>query len=1127
MSLINSILKAFVGDKSQKDIKALQPLVLKIKSFEGALAQLSHDELRAKTVYFKDKIREARADKDAKIASYLEEVEKTADIDAREGIYASIDALEKEAYEVSEKALLELLPEAFAVVKETARRFKDNSTITVTATPKDRELSATKPYIIIEGDKSHWANQWNAAGKEITWDMIHYDVQLIGGIVLHQGKIAEMQTGEGKTLVATLPMYLNALTGNGVHLVTVNDYLARRDSTWKAPLFEFHGLTVDCIDNHQPNSEARRKAYAADITYGTNNEFGFDYLRDNMAHAPSDLVQRKHNFAIVDEVDSVLVDDARTPLIISGPVPQGDRHEFNELKPKVDNLVSLQRTLLNGVLAESKKLLKEGKTKEAGFLLLRVHRGLPKNKALIKFLSEEGVKQLLQKTENQYMADNNREMHKVDEALYFVIEEKNNQVELTDNGIKFLSQDTTDGDFFVLPDIGTEIANIEKLKLPKEEETAKKEELFADFSIKSERIHTLTQLLKAYTLFEKDVEYVIMENKIMIVDEQTGRIMDGRRYSDGLHQAIEAKENVKIEAATQTFATITLQNYFRMYSKLGGMTGTAVTEAGEFWEIYKLDVVEIPTNRNISRKDHEDLIYKTTREKFNAVIEDTVQLSNAGRPVLIGTTSVEISELLSRMLKMRGINHNVLNAKLHKKEADIVAEAGKPGIVTIATNMAGRGTDIKLTPEVKAAGGLAIVGTERHDSRRVDRQLRGRAGRQGDPGSSQFYVSLEDNLMRLFGSDRVAKVMDRMGLKEGEVIQHSMMTKSIERAQKKVEENNFGQRKRLLEYDDVMNKQRENVYKKRKHALFGDRLKVDIADMMYDMAESLVASNKLTNDYKNFDFDLIRIFSISAPITEAEFKKGGESELTGKVYKAVYEAYLDKNKRNSAEAFLVIKNVYENNNGQYERIVVPFTDGVKTLNVVTNLEKAYQTEGATLIDDFEKNITLAIVDEAWKKHLRKMDELKQSVQLAVHEQKDPLLIYKEEAYKLFRKTLNEINKDVLSFLFKADLPSQNANAIQEARQPQRAPQEKYTEIKEDVLNTDEMAAAAREVSQQSQQRQPVTETITRDAPKINRNDNVTVKHVMSGKTETMKYKKAESLLNTGEWILTASEPAAE
>lgn len=1117
MSLINNILKAFVGDKSQKDIKAIQPLIKKIKSFEEALMPISHDELRAKTIFFKEKIREARAEKDAKIASYLKEIETTADIDAREDIYATIDALEKEAYELSEKALLELLPEAFAVVKETARRFKENTSLTVTATPNDRELSATKSYVTIEGDNAIWANSWNAAGKEITWDMIHYDVQLIGGIVLHEGKIAEMQTGEGKTLVATLPLYLNALTGNGVHLVTVNDYLARRDSTWKAPLFEFHGMSVDCIDNHQPNSDARRKAYAADITYGTNNEFGFDYLRDNMAHSPNDLVQRKHNYAIVDEVDSVLVDDARTPLIISGPVPQGDRHEFTELKPKVDHLFNLQRTLLTGVLAEAKKLIKEGKTKEGGFLLLRVHRGLPKNKALIKFLSEEGVKQLLQKTENQYMQDNNRDMHKVDEALYFVIEEKNNQVELTDNGIKFLSQDT-DKDFFVLPDIGTEIANIEKQNLEKEKEAERKEELFRDFSVKSERIHTLTQLLKAYTLFEKDVEYVIMENKVMIVDEQTGRIMDGRRYSDGLHQAIEAKENVKIEAMTQTFATITLQNYFRMYNKLAGMTGTAVTEAGEFWEIYKLDVVEIPTNRPIARKDKEDLIYRSTREKFNAVIEDVTQLSASGRPVLIGTTSVDISELLSRMLKMRNVPHNVLNAKLHKKEAEIVAEAGKAGIVTIATNMAGRGTDIKLSPEVKAAGGLAIVGTERHDSRRVDRQLRGRAGRQGDPGSSQFYVSLEDNLMRLFGSDRVAKIMDRMGLKEGEVIQHSMMTKSIERAQKKVEENNFGVRKRLLEYDDVMNAQREVVYKRRKHALHGERLKVDIANMMYDLAELIAESNKVTGDYKNFEFEIIRYFSMASPISESEFGKLSEREITGKLYKAVMEAYTAKNERDASEAFPVIKNVYESNSGQYERIVVPFTDGVKTLNVVTNLEKAYETEGRSLVNDFEKNITLAIVDEAWKKHLRKMDELKQSVQLAVHEQKDPLLIYKFEAFNLFKKTIDGINKEVVSFLFKGDLPSHNPNNIQEAKQPARQ-KEDYTERKDEVLNSDELAAKAREAGAQTQQRSQTTETIVRDAPKINRNDTVTVKHVMSGKTETMKFKKAESLLASGEWVI--------
>jgi preprotein translocase subunit SecA len=1105
-------LKAFVGDKSEKDVKAIQPIINKIKSFEGALQALSHDELRAKTAEFKTKIQNARADKDAKIASLKQDAEQTQDIDAREDIYAEIDKIEKEAYEISEKVLNEILPEAFAVVKETACRFKDNSNITVTATPKDRELSASKPYIIIEGDNATWANSWDAAGKAITWDMIHYDVQLIGGVVLHQGKIAEMQTGEGKTLVATLPLYLNALTGNGVHLVTVNDYLAKRDSTWKAPLFEFHGLTVDCIDNHQPNSPQRRKAYEADITYGTNNEFGFDYLRDNMAHAPEDLVQRKHNFAIVDEVDSVLIDDARTPLIISGPVPQGDRHEFLELKPKVENLVTLQRKLATDCLTEAKRLFKEGNSKDAGFYLLRSHRALPKSKALIKFLSEEGVKQLLQKTENYYMQDNNREMPKIDEALYFVIEEKNNQVELTDNGIQFLSSDT-DAQFFVLPDIGTGIAQIERENLESEVAAERKEELFRDFSVKSERIHTLTQLLKAYTLFEKDTEYVIMDNKVMIVDEQTGRIMDGRRYSDGLHQAIEAKENVKIEAATQTFATVTLQNYFRMYSKLGGMTGTASTEAGEFWEIYKLDVVEIPTNRPMARKDKDDLIYRTVREKFNAVIEDVVKLSEEGRPVLIGTTSVEISELLSRMLKIRGIQHNVLNAKMHKSEAEIVAEAGKPGVVTIATNMAGRGTDIKLSDEVKKAGGLAIIGTERHDSRRVDRQLRGRAGRQGDVGSSQFYVSLEDNLMRLFGSERVAKVMDRIGLKEGEVIQHSMMTKSIERAQKKVEENNFGVRKRLLEYDDVMNAQREVVYKRRRHALHGERLKVDIANMMYDTCELVVEQNKLAEDFKNFEFELIRYFSISAPVSQTEFAKLSAREIAGKTYKAVLAHYEEKIARDAHEAYPIIKNVYENNNGQYQRIIVPFTDGIKSLNVVTDLEKAYITEGRSLVKDFEKNITLAIVDEAWKKHLRKMDELKQSVQLAVHEQKDPLLIYKFEAFNLFKKMIDDVNKEVISFLFKGDLPNRNDN-IQEARQ-ERSKQQ-YTETKEDI---DSPASEAKKAGEFASQRPKVTETIIREMPKINRNDTVTIKHVMSGKSESMKYKKAESMLASGEWVL--------
>ncbi|WP_367751882.1 preprotein translocase subunit SecA [Flavobacterium sp. WC2430] len=1111
MSFINSIIKAFVGDKSDKDVKALQPYLNKIKTFESNLISLSHDELRARTYFFKDQLKQARAGIDGKIATLKQEVEGIEDIDKKEDLYLAIDALEKEAYDLSEKTLLEILPEAFAVVKETARRFKDNSEITVTATAKDREFSGAKPYVSIVGENAVWQNKWNAAGKEITWDMIHYDVQLIGGMVLHEGKIAEMQTGEGKTLVATLPLYLNALTGNGVHLVTVNDYLAKRDSTWKAPLFEFHGMTVDCIDNHQPSTEARKKAYDADITYGTNNEFGFDYLRDNMTHSPNDLVQRKHNYAIVDEVDSVLIDDARTPLIISGPVPQGDRHEFNELKPKIENLVSLQRQLANNFLSEAKKLIKEGNTKEGGVLLLRAYRSLPKNKALIKFLSEEGIRQLLQKTENQYMQDNNREMHKIDEALYFVIEEKNNQVELTDNGIKYLSGDT-DTDFFVLPDIGTEIAIIEKKKLDKDAEAEEKEKLFQDFAIKSERIHTLTQLLKAYSLFEKDVEYVIMDNKIMIVDEQTGRIMDGRRYSDGLHQAIEAKENVKIEAATQTFATVTLQNYFRMYSKLAGMTGTAVTEAGELWEIYKLDVVEIPTNRPMARLDKEDFIYKTTREKFNAVIEDVTALSQAGRPVLIGTTSVDISELLSRMLKMRGVAHNVLNAKMHKQEAQIVEEAGKPGIVTIATNMAGRGTDIKLSAEVKAAGGLAIIGTERHDSRRVDRQLRGRAGRQGDVGSSQFYVSLEDNLMRLFGSERVAKVMDRMGLEEGEVIQHSMMTKSIERAQKKVEENNFGVRKRLLEYDDVMNAQREVVYKRRRHALFGERLKLDIANMLYDTCELIIQDTKPSNDFKNFEFDLIRYFSITSPVSESDFVKLTDIELTGKVYKEALKYYNEKTDRSAREAFPIIKEVYEDKNNQFERIVVPFTDGVKSLNVVTDLKKAYETEGKQLVADFEKNITLSIVDEAWKKHLRKMDELKQSVQLAVHEQKDPLLIYKFEAFNLFNGMLNGINKEVISFLFKGDLPAQQNQKIQEAVEVRQ--KEDYKLSKDEIPSSE----VANKEAGETQQRQ-VTETIVRDMPKINRNDNVTIQNVANGQTQEMKYKKAESLIASGQWVI--------
>jgi len=1108
MSILNSVIKLFVGDKQQKDLKILQPVVDDVNKFETAFSILSNDALRAKTTEFKTRIKTATKEFDDTVTALEKEAIK-ADIDRQEDIYVEIDTLKDEAYTVSEATLLDIMPEAFAVVKETAKRFVESTEIEVTATPFDRELSGERDHITLEGDKAFWANSWDAAGKPVTWDMIHYDVQLIGGSVLHQGKVAEMMTGEGKTLVSTLPVYLNALTGNGVHLVTVNDYLAKRDKAWMGPIFEFHGFSTDCIDYHQPNSDARRKAYNADITYGTNNEFGFDYLRDNMASSKDDLVQRAPNYAIIDEVDSVLIDDARTPLIISGPVPQGDRHEFNELKPLVNDIVSIQSKYLISVLAEAKKLIAAGDTKEGGFQLLRVFRGLPKNKALIKFLSLEGTKQILQKTENYYMADNNKLMPEVDEELWFVIEEKNNQIDLTDKGIGHLSEKTSNENFFVLPDIGVKVGEIDTSENTPEEKASQKEELYKDFSIKSERIHTMNQLLKAYTVFEKDVEYVVMENKVMIVDEQTGRIMDGRRYSDGLHQAIEAKEDVKIEDATQTFATVTLQNYFRMYRKLSGMTGTAITEAGELWEIYKLDVVEIPTNRPIQRDDKEDLVYKTAREKYNAVIEDIVVLVEQKRPVLVGTTSVEISELLGRMLQMRKIPHNILNAKLHKREADVVAEAGKPGVVTIATNMAGRGTDIKLTNEVKDVGGLAIIGTERHDSRRVDRQLRGRAGRQGDVGSTQFYVALDDNLMRLFGSDRIAKMMDRMGLKEGEVIQHSMISKSIERAQKKVEENNFGIRKRLLEYDDIMNAQREFVYKRRRNALDGKRLQVDIANMIYETCESIIINNKIAKDFKNFEFELIKFSSMTSPISEEEFDKLTEKEIADKLFDIVSEHYKNKIERNAVLAFPVIKDVFENEGDKYERIVVPFTDGIKSLQVVTNLKEAYETEGKSLVTDFEKNITLAIIDENWKDHLRKMDELKHSVQNASYEQKDPLLIYKFEAFELFKLTVDEINKEVLSFLFKGELPAQS-NQISEARDRKK---ERLNTSKADVQNSSEQA-----ISNSRQQSEPV-ETVVRDQPKIGRNERVTIKNVMSGEQKEVKFKQAIPLIEKGEWVV--------
>jgi len=1120
MSILNSILKTFVGDKTKKDLSQITPLISEINSHQKNLETLSHDELRQKTIIFKEEITKERKDFDLTILKLLEEVKLTGDIDLKESLYQQIDSQEEEAQNAVEEVLNKILPEAFAVVKETARRFVENTSIEVTASEYDRELSQQKEYIDLKGDKAFWANSWDAAGKPITWDMIHYDVQLIGGIVLHQGKIAEMQTGEGKTLVATLPVYLNALTGKGVHLVTVNDYLAKRDSAWMAPLFQFHGMSLDCIDYHAPNSPERRKAYQADITYGTNNEFGFDYLRDNMANTAEDLVQRKHNYAIVDEVDSVLIDDARTPLIISGPTPEGDRHEFDVLKSNIGNLVSKQRSLLTSVLAEAKVKIKEGNTEEGAILLYRVFRGLPKNKALIKFLSEEGIKQLLQKTENHYMQDNNREMPKVDVALYFVIDEKNNQIDLTEKGIEALSEENEDKNFFVLPDIGGEIVKIEKQNLEVKKEASLKEILFKDFDIKGERIHSMNQLLKAYTLFEKDVEYVVMENKVKIVDEQTGRIMEGRRYSDGLHQAIEAKENVKIEAATQTYATITLQNYFRMYQKLAGMTGTAVTEAGEFWEIYELDVIEIPTNRPIVRKDDDDLIYKTKREKYNAVIEKVTELSLEGRPILIGTTSVEISELLSKMLSIRKVKHNVLNAKMHKKEADIVAEAGNPGIVTIATNMAGRGTDIKLSQIVKDSGGLAIIGTERHDSRRVDRQLRGRSGRQGDPGSSQFYVSLEDNLMRLFGSERVAKVMDRMGLEEGEVIQHSMMTKSIERAQKKVEENNFGIRKRLLEYDDVMSAQREVIYKRRKHALQGSRLKLDVLNMLFDTCEEIVLNNKAASDYKNFEFEIISNFSMTAPISEEKFSKTSEDSLITKLYEALLLHYQEKTEINAQMAFPVIKEVYERPANKFERIVVPFTDGVKSLNVVTNLKEAYESKGKHLIEDFERNITLALIDDSWKVHLRKMDELKQSVQLAVHEQKDPLLIYKFEAFELFKSMLASLNREILSFLIKGGLPNQSPASIQEAKRAKL--NKNFNTSKDEVLNTEELAQRNRSVGAGvSQTGKKIIETIIREQPKIGRNEKVTIKNVATGETKSVKFKQAEPLLKQGKWVISS------
>lgn len=1055
--MLNSFLKQFLGTKSDKDIKAIAPTLQEtLKAYE-IISKLSNDQLRAKTTEFKKLIAMAIAEEEAEIVRIKQriDIEYDIDIEEKEKLYETIDQLEKECYRKTQDTLNKILPEAFSVMKETARRFKENDTVEVTATQMDRDLAARKAHINIVGDKAVWDNHWIAGGNMITWDMVHYDVQLIGGMVLHEGKIAEMATGEGKTLVATLPVYLNALPGKGVHIVTVNDYLAKRDSEWMGVLYEFHGLAVECIDRHEPNSNERRNAYLADITFGTNNEFGFDYLRDNMSRNPEELVQRPHNYAIVDEVDSVLIDDARTPLIISGPTPRGDNQEFDQLKPEVMKLYNEQRSLVTKILAEAKTLLNTPSVgdneKRGGELLLRASRGLPKNKAIIKFLSEPGMRALMQKTENFYMAEQSKNMHLIDEELFFVIDEKNNTIELSEKGIDLITKSYQETDFYILPDVGAEIAELTRSPLTEAQKDEKKADLLRDYAIKSERVHTVNQLLRAYALFEIDVEYVVMDNKIKIVDEQTGRILEGRRYSEGLHQAIEAKENVKVEAATQTYATVTLQNYFRMYKKLAGMTGTAETEAGELWDIYKLDVVVVPTNRKVIRTDHEDFVFKTTREKYKAVIDEVEVLVGKGRPVLVGTTSVEISEKLSRMLKMKNIRHNVLNAKQHQREAEIVLEAGQAGTVTIATNMAGRGTDIKLGPGVKEAGGLSIIGTERHESRRVDRQLRGRSGRQGDPGSSQFFVSLEDDLMRLFGSERIAGIMDRLGLKEGEVIQHSMITKSIERAQKKVEENNFGIRKRLLEYDDVMNSQREVTYSKRRHALYGERLAVDISNMMYDLCEQLILDHQDEGDYEGFRLDLIKVMAVDSPFKEKEFLADSKEELTDKLFDYVYKAYRDKSQRIAAQAYPVIRDVYENNS-RFENIAIPITDGIKTMQVIANLKKAYDDKGKEVILSIEKGITLAVIDDAWKEHLREMDDLKQSVQNATYEQKDPLLIYKFESYELFKTMVQKINREICSFLTKGNLPLQEASDVKEAHRPQRTDMSRLKEEHTDMLS---------------------------------------------------------------------------
>ena len=1084
----NEFMTKLFGNKSQRDLKEITPYVDKIKAVYPSIQKLSNDELRAKTDEIKQRIQDYVADERAKVEELRKGIDNK-DLEEREAIWAEVDKIEKNITEKMEVVLEEVLPEVFSIMKDTARRFSENETIEVTANDFDRNLATKYDFVEINGDKAIYHNHWVAGGNEITWDMVHYDVQLFGGVVLHKGKIAEMATGEGKTLVATLPVFLNALTRNGVHVVTVNDYLSKRDSEWMGPLYMFHGLSVDCIDKHQPNSDARRAAYNADITFGTNNEFGFDYLRDNMAISPNDLVQRKHNYAIVDEVDSVLIDDARTPLIISGPIPRGEEQLFEQFRPNVEVVVNAQKDLCSKMLIEAKKKMASSDQKEVeegSIQLYRSFKGYPRNKALIKFLSEQGVKAQMLKTEEYFMSENMRHMHEATDELYFVIDEKNNSIELTDKGIDLLTGKTDDPTFFVLPDITSQLSELEHIQ-NEEEKQAKKDELLANYSVKSERVHTINQLLKAYTLFEKDDEYVVMDNKVMIVDEQTGRIMDGRRYSDGLHQAIEAKERVKVEAATQTFATITLQNYFRMYHKLSGMTGTAETEAGEFWDIYKLDVVVIPTNRPIARNDMNDRIYKTKREKYNAVIEEIVRLTEAGRPVLVGTTSVEISELLSRMLTMRKIKHNVLNAKLHQKEAEIVATAGQSSTVTIATNMAGRGTDIKLSQEVKAAGGLAIIGTERHESRRVDRQLRGRAGRQGDPGSSVFFVSLEDDLMRLFASEKIAGLMDKLGFKEGEVLEHSMLSKSVERAQKKVEENNFGIRKRLLEYDDVMNKQRTVVYTKRRHALMGERIGMDIVNMIWDRCANAIENN----DYEGCQMELLQTLAMETPFTEEEFRNEKKEKLAEKTFNIAMDNFKRKTERLAQIANPVIKQVYENQGHMYENILIPITDGKRMYNISCNLKAAYESESKEVVKSFEKSILLHVIDEAWKENLRELDELKHSVQNASYEQKDPLLIYKLESVTLFDAMVNKINNQTISILMRGQIPVQEApdeSAARRVEVRQAAPEQlqdmsKYRENKENLSDPNQQAAASQDTREQ-QKREPIRaeKTVGRNDP---------------------------------------------